>query len=140
MLETLEEVAEMSPAPEIYRSLFENLPLPAWVYDTQTLRFLEVNQAASRTYGFSRPEFLVMTIMDIWPPEDVPRLLESLDMPTDGCNLQTGSWLHRAKDNSVFEVESAARPVAFEGRDAMLVVTRDLPRRKPVRPELRWAE
>ncbi|HUA59597.1 MAG TPA: PAS domain S-box protein [Verrucomicrobiae bacterium] len=136
MLQTVEEIPVMSPAPELYRSLFENLPLPAWVYDTQTLRFLEVNQAASRRYGFSRPEFLVMTIMDIWPPEDVPRLLESLDLAPDSGATQTESWLHRAKDNSVFEVESTARPVAFEGREAMLVVARDL----PARQELRWME
>ena len=58
-----------------YRMLFERNPLPMWVYDVETLGFLAVNDAAVRHYGYSREEFLAMTITDIRPPEDVPALL-----------------------------------------------------------------
>ena len=55
--------------------LFEASPTPMWVYDADTLAFLAVNDAAIRHYGYSRDEFLAMTIKDIRPAEDVPRLL-----------------------------------------------------------------
>ena len=55
--------------------LFEASPMPMWVYDAETLAFLAVNDAAVRHYGYSRDEFLAMTIKDIRPPEDVPAML-----------------------------------------------------------------
>src|SRR5579883_497161 len=84
-------------APATYRILFERMPLPAWVYDTETLRFLDVNPAASRKYGFSREEFLAMTIMDIRPAEDVPLLLELLDLPLAERKERARCWRHRTK-------------------------------------------
>src|SRR6185295_18654782 len=57
------------------RYLFEKNPSPMWVYDRETYRFLEVNEAAVTLYGWSREEFLDMTILDIRPPEDVHRLV-----------------------------------------------------------------
>jgi PAS domain S-box-containing protein len=59
-----------------YKVLFERSPLPVWVYDAESLRFLQVNKAAVRHYGYSRKEFLGMTLKDILPPEDPPRLAE----------------------------------------------------------------
>jgi PAS domain S-box-containing protein len=57
---------------DIFRSLFYDIPLPMWVYDLDTFAFLDVNHAAMRLYGYSREEFLSMTIKDIRPPEDIP--------------------------------------------------------------------
>ena len=61
-----------------YRRLFEQNPIPMWVYDPETLRFLEVNEAAVRHYGYSRQEFLGMTLLDIRPAEDAQRLIEAM--------------------------------------------------------------
>ena len=58
-----------------YRLLFESNPAPMWVYDARTLAFLAVNHAATAHYGYTREEFLGMTLRDIRPPEDVPALL-----------------------------------------------------------------
>ena len=57
-----------------YKLLFEHNPLPMWVFDRETLRFLEVNEAAVQQYGFDRDEFLSMTIRDIRPDEDMASL------------------------------------------------------------------
>ena len=65
-------------------ALFFNNPLPMWIYDLETLAFLEVNNAAIAKYGYSRDEFLSMTIKDIRPPEDVPRLLENISRVDGG--------------------------------------------------------
>src|SRR4029078_7791644 len=68
--------ADIRESEERYRKLFELNPQPVWVYDRNTLDFLAVNNAAVQTYGYSRDEFLSMTILEIRPPEDVPKLLK----------------------------------------------------------------
>src|SRR5262245_63723941 len=62
-----------------FRLLFANNPHPMWVFDLDTLDFLEVNATAIALYGYSRDEFLRMRLTDIRPPEEVPRLLENLE-------------------------------------------------------------
>ena len=57
--------------PRWYQRLFEANPVPMWIYDLQTLGFLDVNEVACQKYGYSREEFLAMTIRDIRPPEDI---------------------------------------------------------------------
>ena len=68
----------MRQSEESHRLLFEKSPLPMWVVERETLQFLAVNDAAVRQYGYSRAEFLEMTLRDVRPPEEVPRLLADL--------------------------------------------------------------
>src|SRR5450755_145323 len=75
-----------------YRRLFEGHPQPMWVFDLETLGFLDVNAAAVRHYGYSRPEFLGMTIRDIRPAEDLPRFLEHMLAAHDGPSPGTQEW------------------------------------------------
>ena len=67
-----------------FRELFLSNPNPMWVYDLESLAFLDVNNAAIAHYGYSREEFLSMTIQDIRPAEDVPRLLDNVACVSDG--------------------------------------------------------
>src|SRR4051812_20398818 len=94
-----------SPTPDTsFEVLFAHNPLPMWVYDLETLRFLEVNAAAVAHYGYTRDEFLQMCITDIRPPATVPNLLAELAQPRP--NLQrSGPWLHQCKDGQVLEVQ-----------------------------------
>src|SRR6185312_4568468 len=89
---------------ERHRKLFDNNPHPTWVFDRETLRFLAVNGAAIRKYGFSSEEFLGMTIKDIRPREDVAALLENVAQSTDGKD-DIGIWRHRTKDGPIIDVE-----------------------------------
>ncbi|MBI5396701.1 MAG: PAS domain S-box protein [Verrucomicrobia bacterium] len=121
---------------EQYRLLFETNPQPAWIYDMETLRFLTVNGAALRLYGYSREEFLGMTLKDICPPNEVPRLMERL------ANLSATVWLgsnwrHRKKDGTVFDVETTAHPQVFHGRPARLTLISDITERKRTEEALR---
>lgn len=114
---------------ERHRKLFDNNPHPTWVYDRETLRFLAVNTAAVRKYGFANSEFLAMTIEDIRPPEDVPALLESLEaFPYN--NESTGIWRHRQRDGTIIDVEITSYDLNFAGRDASAVVAVDVTQRK----------
>ncbi|WP_447980033.1 PAS domain-containing sensor histidine kinase [Candidatus Nitrospira bockiana] len=116
---------------EQYRRLFESNPLPTWVYDVDTLAFLAVNDAAVRHYGYSREEFLAMTIKDIRPSADVPRLLDYLSTIRDaaeGTNI--GAWRHRRKDGTIIDVELAFHTLPYQGRPARLVLVNDVTERR----------
>ncbi|GIV82907.1 MAG: hypothetical protein KatS3mg051_2261 [Anaerolineae bacterium] len=122
-----------------FQLLFANNPLPMWVYDLQTLRFLEVNEAATVYYGYTRDEFLSMTIADIRPPEDVPRLLD--DVAHERPALQfSGQWRHRRKDGTVFDVEIVSHTLEYAGRAAALVVAQDVTARRRAEAALRQRE
>ena len=109
--------------------LFENHPLPLWIYDLQNLAFLAVNHAAIKKYGFSREEFLKLTIMDIRPSEDVLALLELVSGERPFLR-NSGIWHHRMKNGLIIDVEISSHLLTFDGRDAALVVIQDVSDRK----------
>jgi len=138
---TASKIAErqLRDSEERYRLLFEANPQPMWVYDLETLRFLAVNAAAVRHYGFSRDEFLGMTIADIRPPEEVPRLLDNVRAVTEGLD-EAGVWRHRRRDGSLIEVEITSHTLDLEGRRAELVLALDVTARRRAQAELRSSE
>ncbi len=107
-----------------YLSLFTLNPEPMWVYDVHTLQILDVNEAATQRYGYSRPEFLALTITDLRPPEDVPKFLELL--PHTPTSDRTGPWRHSLKDGSVIQVLITSHSVKFGERAARLVMAESL--------------
>jgi PAS domain S-box-containing protein len=119
--------------------LFERNPRPMWVYDLDTLAFLAVNDAAVRHYGYSRDEFLSMTIEDIRPSDDLPALAEHLAEGRPGYELPD-RWRHRKKDGTVVEVDVSSHDVPFPGRRARLVLATDVTERVRVEAKLRAAE
>jgi PAS domain S-box-containing protein len=107
-----------------YLSLFTLNPEPMWVYDFQTLQILDANDAAVRRYGYSHPEFLALTIKDLRPEDDVPKLLELIpDTPNFD---RTGPWRHRLKDGRIIQVLITSHSVKFGERDARLVMAENL--------------
>jgi len=124
---------------ERYRLLFEANPLPMWVYDLETLSFLAVNESATRRYGFSREEFLSMTIKDIRPTEDVPALLEDISRP-HGEFENVGGWRHRKKDGTIIDVEITSHQLSFDGKSGRLVLANDITERKRAAEAVRKAE
>lgn len=122
-----------------HRAMFEANPHPMWVYDRATLALLAVNDAAVRRYGFTREEFLRMSIADIRPPEDVPRLLDNVAAVRNGID-QAGSWRHRTRDGRLIEVEITSHTLRFAGRDAELVLAHDVTWRNEAERMLRDRE
>jgi two-component system cell cycle sensor histidine kinase/response regulator CckA len=120
-----------------FRLLFEDNPLPMWVFDRESLRFLEVNQAAVAHYGYSHEEFLSMTIADIRPAEDVARLKETV-AKSSALSL-SGQWRHRLKDSRLIDVEVASHTISYGGRPAVLSVLQDITQRKVLEEQLRQA-
>ncbi len=100
-------------------------PAPMWVYDLESCRFLEVDPAAMNHYGYSRDEFLQMTLLDICPAEDRPRLVSHMGQPRSRYQFSSG-WRHCLKNGEVHEVEICSQLVSFQGRPAVWVKVQDL--------------
>lgn len=114
---------------ERYRLLFESTPQPIWVYNEETLGFLAVNEAATRTYGYSRDEFLSMTINDLRPQEDIPTLMiKNADDPDE--LVISSPWRHQTHDKKTIYVEMSSHPVVFDGKNSKLVIVNDVTERK----------
>ncbi len=120
---------QVSRSEHNYRLLFEVTPLPMWVYDLETLRFLAVNDAAVSHYGYSRERFLAMTLADIRPAEDVPRLLKDIaDMQESSIDAKQ-VWRHRKHDGTLINVKITSHALEFGGRSARMVLADDVTQR-----------
>jgi PAS domain S-box-containing protein len=122
---------------ESYRELFDRHPAPMWLFDPESLRFLEVNEAAVRTYGWSREEFLAMTIDEIRPPEDRAALKESLG-PLPGVGSEI--WRHCRKDGTLLDVAIMASTLEFGGRTVRLILAQDVTDSRRLEEQLRQAQ
>lgn len=131
--------AALQKSGQDYRYLFDHNPMPMWVYDLASLEFLAVNDAAVRVYGFSREEFMAMTIKDVRRPEDVPALLERLPKLPSGMAGFT-AWKHRRKDGSLIDVEVVSHTLQFAGRAARMVLINDVTERMRVEAALTESE
>ncbi|HEU4648920.1 MAG TPA: response regulator [Gemmatimonadales bacterium] len=111
-----------------YAALFAANPQPMWVFDVETLAFLDVNDAAVRAYGYTRDEFLGMTIMDLRPPGEPAgslHLWERHALRRPGVALTQ----HRRQDGSIADVELASHELTLHGRRARLVLVTDVTER-----------
>lgn len=118
----------MSKKTERFEVLFENNPHPTWVYDVETLFFLEVNRAAVTHYGYSREEFLAMRITDIRPPEDVGALME--EMKRERPVVRSSERRHQCKDGRVIPVNVTSHLAELNGRKVAVVVSEDITQRR----------
>ena len=127
--------AELRESEERYRLLFKNNPHPMWVYDLETLEFIAVNHSAVKHYGYTRDEFLNMTVADIRPPQELPRLLENIS-PVDVGIEFAGVWQHQKKDGTIIDVEITSYALVFDSRNAELVLAHDVTDRLQAEAEL----
>ena len=114
----------------LLRALFEDSPVPAWIFERETHRFLAVNDAALRQYGYSREEFLALTLEEIRPPEEVPVLHAALASGEYARFVHQGGHRHRRKDGTLLDVELTAQEVAYGGERAVLAQVVDVTARK----------
>ncbi|PSB44128.1 histidine kinase [filamentous cyanobacterium Phorm 6] len=131
--------AELRASEERYKLLFKHNPHPMWVYDLETLEFIAVNQAAIHHYGYTREEFLDMTVADIYPPQELPRLLQNIsqvDADIDFASL----WQHQKKDGTIIDVQITSYALIFDSRNAELVLAHDVTDRLQAEGELYQAK
>lgn len=137
-LDNYSRAESLRQSEERHRRLFLSNPHPMWIYDLATLQFLEVNDTAVRHYGYSREEFLSMTIADIRPPEDVEALRKNVAAVTEGID-DAGVWRHLRKDGSILDVEITSHTLVWKDRHAELVLANDITERLEAERQLRIA-
>jgi two-component system cell cycle sensor histidine kinase/response regulator CckA len=123
----------------MFRLLFNHNPLPTWVFDKETLRFLQVNDAAVRQYGYSAEEFEGMTVLDIRPPSEYATFREYL-CKSKQDEQHKDHWKHVRKDGKVIETEIIAHQLEYAGRAVHLVVAQDVGDRQLLEEQLRQAQ
>ena len=125
-----------------YQQLFDANPTPMWTYDLESLRFLDLNEAAIGHYGYARNEFLALTIKDISRPEDVPALLIRLQQEEIAADYQgiQGVWKHRIKNGSMIDVELRQRLLDLDGRRIGLISANDVTERLLLEQQLRQSQ
>jgi PAS domain S-box-containing protein len=99
-------------------------PLPMWVVDAETLRFLAVNDAAVRLYGYSREEFLCMTARDVRPADE--RGPPGLFLERESGAVYRGTFRHLRKNGEPLDIDGVGHLVSWRGRPARLVVLNDI--------------
>jgi diguanylate cyclase (GGDEF)-like protein/PAS domain S-box-containing protein len=129
-----DEFLAVGRATEHYRLLFAAHPHPMWVHDPETLRILEVNDAAVTHYGYSREEFVSMTLPDLRPTEDVEAILRENSLANS--TKLTGPWRHRCKDGSYIQVDMASHCIDFQGRKCSFVLVQDVTDRQQLHEQL----
>ena len=117
-----------------YHFLFDDSPLPMWVFDEGSLKFLMVNNRAIEHYGFTREEFSRMTLRDIRPHEDLPDLDQAISSSPDG--RQAGEWRHQKKDGSIIRVAIRTVPMRYASHKARIAVIEDITERKTAEQKL----
>lgn len=127
--EKLRALAGTRMRNERFQGLFDAHPVPMYVFDRETLRFLAVNAAAIQQYGYSEEEFLDMTIREIRPSEDVSRLEQHLtrsDMLTQNVRTMAGIWHHMRRDGTLISADISHHALTFMGREAVFVLADDV--------------
>ncbi|GET25308.1 hypothetical protein NT017_16370 [Prolixibacter sp. NT017] len=122
-----------------YRYLFQNNPQPMVIFDEETLRFLEVNEAIVRQYGYSREELLNMTIADIRPEADIENVIEAVKNQHQRYN-KAGIWRHRKKNGEIIDVDITNHQVKYNNRNAKLALINDVTERLKAQQQVEESE
>ncbi len=138
-VEAIRLAALAEDAERRYRLLFESHPNPMWIFDAESLVFLDVNDAAIRHYGYSRDEFLRLTIMDVIPEDEEPALLRAPDRRASRRD-EVAIARHQKKDGAIIDVEIVSHALVFAGRQARLALVTDVSDRARTRVALHQSE
>jgi diguanylate cyclase (GGDEF)-like protein/PAS domain S-box-containing protein len=126
---TVSDVTDLKRRESSFRLLFDNNPMPMWVFDAKTTDFLSVNDAAVQHYGYGRDQFLGMKLRQIWPQDEWAMHSEALEEIGDIYH-SSRDWRHLRADGSEIHVLTFGRRVAFDGRDGYLVAIVDITERR----------
>jgi diguanylate cyclase (GGDEF)-like protein/PAS domain S-box-containing protein len=129
-----EEIVSAEDAGAHYRVLFESNPHPMWMYNTETLAFLHVNDAAAQQYGYTHEEFEQMTMADIRPGEEFSRLVAELKRSCE--NPLNGPWRHQRKDGSFMLVDIASHQLEHDGHKVTFALMQDVTERDRLHEQL----
>lgn len=110
-----------------YSTLFFHNPFSIWVYELESYKILDVNQAAINHYGYNKDEFLSMTIFDLRPKEEIPVVLAAHDtIRSNQGNILFGTFTHKKKNGQLIRMEVNGHRVYFQEKSCLMVVCQDV--------------
>lgn len=110
-----------------YSSLFYISPFPMWVYDVSTYKILDINQAAVTKYGYSREEFLKLTLKDLRPKEEIPNLLAAhANIDTHEGSIYFGIFTHQKRSGEKIRMKINGHKIDFSGKKSALAICQDV--------------
>lgn len=118
-------LSKISASEKKYRNVFDNNPTPMWIFDAETRRFVIVNKAAIKQYGFSEEEFLRMTINDIRPKDEIKNIhLDFEEIPDEFRHA--GLYKHMRKNKEIIIVKITSHKVILRNRSCRLIMSNDV--------------
>jgi PAS domain S-box-containing protein len=136
--------SEVRTSERQYRVIFDGSPVPMWVSDRETGSLIEVNEAATRHYGYSRDEFLTLNLKDICTPDELARLARYVSAPISqvpGASIgHAGLSQHRRRDGTLLDVELTWSVIKFHDREAVLTIANDVTQARPATEVLKRSE
>ncbi len=130
-----ERTMQLKESEENYKVLFQKSPLPLWIYDLETFKFLEVNDAAVNLYGYSKEEFLQMEVTGIRPKEDIDRFIQNARKGTEELSA-AGVWTHFKKNGEEIQMLIFSRNISYKDKKGRLVLLMDVSEKIKVENEL----
>jgi PAS domain S-box-containing protein len=130
------DVTEQVSREESFRLLFDGNPVPMWVIDRETLRFLAVNDAAVKQYGYTREQFLSMSVLEFRPKEDRERFAQFL-RTLEEMQFTANVGQHITSNGAVIDVSVSSRAMIYAGRKARLAAIHDITKAKTTENQLR---
>lgn len=133
--ERVEAEQRLRESEEKYRHIFKDNPEPMWIYNPDTMEFVEVNQAAINHYGYSEKEFSNMTLADIRPPENIEKLKNAIDKHRSEKSY-FGEWRHLKKNGSLIHVEVTTANVQYKDKTYRLALMHDITEQKHMQQKI----
>lgn len=128
--------ANLKESNERFKSIFEYAPDPMWLFDMNSLFFLEVNQKAIIRYGYTLDEFRKMRITDIRPKDEVPKVQEKIEIIRKNEKL-TGSWKHQLRNDKLIDVEITYHKLEMDGQEQCLEIAKDVTERIKIEKQIK---
>lgn len=138
--ERVNAAKELEEAKERYLSLFDFSPFPIWVYDTETSRFLAINTAAIKTYGYTEEEFLQMNIGDLYPTDDRPTLNKMNEEKVRSQQSNNNTIQLVKKNGELLTVEIDGKPLPYWSKNARIIVAQDVTEKIKAQRDLKASE
>ena len=121
---------ELNAAKNLYQNIFENSPMPMWIFELNTYKFLDVNDTAIKEYGYSKEEFLSMTLKDIRPADEIDLFLNNTELINTNKEIyHCKIWKHQKKNGEIIDVEITNHPIKYKGFEAKLVLANNVTKR-----------
>jgi PAS domain S-box-containing protein len=119
-----------------YKYLFENNPTPMFIWDFETLMFVDCNEEALSLYGYSKEEFLELNVMTIRPEEEQVRMHQLINDEEQAGRVVKYITKHKKKDGSIIQVEINAHLMNYNGRKSSLVLINDITEKMKIEAEI----